>query len=206
MVNATKPLAVDPRAVDQRVYLHGVSWADYERLVEMRGDDPGVRMTYLEGELEIMSPSTYHERLKTRWARLLEAWSEEVGIDLEGIGSWTIRSELKRRGLEPDECYFLGGHKPEAKAPDLALEVVWTSGGLDKLQVYAGLGVTEVWYWRDTRISFHALRGDRYEEIARSELLPALDPELIAGLLDADSSQAEAIRTLRAAVRATRSR
>lgn len=187
-----------PDLLDQRVHLRGVTWDDYERLLELRGDDPQVRMIYLHGELEIMTPSSVHERLKKRLARLLEAWSEETGVDLEGVGSWTLRNRLTERGLEPDECYFVGRGGEGEDAPDFALEVVWTSGGIDKLTVYAGLGVREVWLWQDGRLSFHVLR---YEAAGRSELLPELDPDPIARLMNATISQAQAIRDLRGAAR-----
>lgn len=200
MADATLAHSPEPELLDQRVHLRGVTWEDYERLLELRGDDSTVRMTYLEGQLEIMTPSTYHERLKKRLARLLEAWSEETGVDLEGAGSWTLRDRLKERGLEPDECYFVGRTGENEAAPDFALEVVWTSGGIDKLEVYAGLGVREVWFWRDGRLSFHALRNERYEAVARSELLPGFDPEPIARLMSS-SSQAQAVRDLRATLR-----
>ncbi len=204
MAGPARLLSPDPDLVDQRVFLHGVSWEDYQRLLAVVGDAPGIRLTFLEGDLEIMTPSAPHERLMKRWSRLLETWSDEMGIELEGIGHWTIRNELTKRGLEPDECYFVGGYDPKAQMPDLALEVVWTSGGISKLAVYAGLGVREVWFWKAGRISFHALRGDRYEPIARSELLPQLDPGLLADLVNADSTQTEAVRALRAALRSTR--
>lgn len=35
---------------DQRVFLHGVSWQDYERLLAMRGDASSPRIAYLAGE------------------------------------------------------------------------------------------------------------------------------------------------------------
>lgn len=204
MAEPARVVAPAPELVDQRVFLSGVRWEDYERLLEVRGDDPGVRMTYLEGVLEIMSPSRSHERLKTRLARLLEAWSEEMDADLEGVGSWTIRQRLVERGLEPDESYFVGGFDEEAEAPHLAIEVVWTSGGIDKLTVYGGLGVREVWFFKDGRLSFHALREGGYHAVDRSELLPDLDPGLIGRLMEAESTQNEAVRELRAALRAGR--
>lgn len=202
MADASVARSPEPELLDQRVHLTGITWDDYERLLAVRGDDPGVRFTYLEGQLEIMTPSTYHEALKTRLARIVEAWSEESGIDLEGAGSWTLRNPDAERGLEPDECYFVGRTGEDEAAPDLAIEVVWTSGGLDKLAVYAGLGVREVWFWRDERLTFHALRDDRYEPISRSRLLPAFDPELAERLMTARTSQAQAVRDLRAALRA----
>jgi Uma2 family endonuclease len=206
MAEPVKVLAPAPELVDQRVYLHGVSWEDYERLLEVRGDDPRVRMTYLEGVLEIMSPSRTHERLKTRLARLLEAWSEEMGADLEGVGSWPIRQKTVERGLEPDESYFVGAFDEEAEAPHLAIEVVWTGGGIDKLTVYAGLGVREVWIWEEGRLSFHALRQNAYHCVPRSEVLPELDPELIGRLMEADCTQAQAVRDLRAVLRSGRAK
>ncbi len=202
MAEPAKALAPAPELVDQRVYLSGVSWEDYERLLAVRGDDAGVRMTFLEGVLEIMSPSRAHESLKKRLARLLEAWCEEMGADLEGVGSWTIRQRLVERGLEPDESYFVGSFGEEAEAPHLAIEVVWTSGGIDKLTVYAGLGVREVWIWEDGRLCLHTLREDGYRAIARSKLLPELDPELIARLMISETTQTQAVRDLRAALRA----
>lgn len=191
----------DPDLLDQRVYLSGVTWEDYERLLELCGNNPGIRMTYLEGQLELMTPSLHHERLKKRLARLLEVWSEETGIDLEGVGSTTFKNKLKKRGLEPDECYFVNRIGDEEEAPDLALEIVWTSGGIDRLTVYAGLGVREVWFWRDGRFAFHVFRSGGYETIDRSELLPAFDPGVVAGLVNVATSQAQAIRELRAALR-----
>lgn len=202
MAEAAIARSPDPELLDQRVYLSRVTWEDYERLLELRGDNAGIRMTYLEGLLEIMTPSDPHERLKKRLARLLEVWSEEIGTDLEGVGSATYKDKPRERGLEPDECYFVGRVGSENEVPDLALEVVWTSGGIDKLAVYAGLGVREVWFWRDGRFSFYALRTDRYEAIDRSELLPAFDPTVVMSFMNAATSQAQAIRQLRAALRA----
>lgn len=61
--------------VDQRVFLHGVSWQDYERLLSIRGDESSPRIAYLAGEIELMSPSRSHERLKKLIARLVEAFA-----------------------------------------------------------------------------------------------------------------------------------
>lgn len=188
--------------MDQRVTLHGVSWSQYEAVLAIRGDDAGVRMTYLEGELELMSPSSYHEQIKKCLARLLEAYALEKDIDLNGYGSWTVRAELEERGIEPDECYVLeheGEEEPER--PDLAIEVVWTSGGIDKLEVYLGLGVPEVWMWRDDRLDVYALERGTYVPSARSRLLPDLDLDLLIRHLDLQH-QTRGTRKYLAALRA----
>jgi Uma2 family endonuclease len=183
---------------DHRVTLHDVTWEQYEALLEMRGDRAGVRMAYLQGELELMSPSRSHEGIKTLLARLLEAYAEERGLDLNGFGSWTLKSRPKERGVEPDECYELGGGPKEF--PDLAIEVVWTSGGLDKLEIYRAFAVREVWIWRDSRIEVHALRSDQYERITKSELLPGIDLGHLALLAESDN-QTQAVREFRNSLR-----
>jgi len=191
-----------PEDADQRVRLHGLSWEDYEALLAMRGESSGVRITYLEGEVELMSPGRPHEKQKKRLARLLEAWADETGTTLEGFGSWTLKRREAERGAEADECYVVG--RPDSDesivAPDIAIEVVWTSGGIDKLEVYRLLGVREVWFWQDGRLTFHALRGAIYVAIPRSEVLPALDPALIEGCMT-ELSQTAAVASLRRAFR-----
>lgn len=188
------PERLPPAAFDQRVLLRGVPWAQYEALVSLRGESAVPRMTYLDGDLELMSPSIDHEQIKTTLARLVEAWADMLDLDLQGFGSWTIRAESKRRGAEADECYSLGGpDKPER--PDLAIEVNWTSGGLNKLDVWHGLGVREVWMWQDDRIDVFVLHGEAYVASEGSELLPQMDLVLLARL--ARLRQREALRELR---------
>jgi Uma2 family endonuclease len=187
--------------IDERVHLRGVVWADYERLLAVRGESAVPRITYLDGEIELMNPATSHEWTKKMIARLLEAWADELAIELAAYGSWTIKNPERKRGLEPDECYILG--RERKPRPDLALEVVVTSGGLNKLEVYRGLGVPEVWFWRRSAFSVHVLRGEQYASVAQSELLPALDLRLLARFVE-HPSQSEAVREYRAVLRAMR--
>ncbi len=191
-----------PHHVDQRVRLHGASWAQYESLLAVRGESSVPRMTYLEGELELMTPSWDHEAGKTTFARLIEAWADELGLELVGIGSWTIKAELKERGAEPDECYLLGVDRArkEIGVPDIAVEVVWTSGGLPKLEVNRERGVPDVGFFEEGRLSFHRLERRRYLRATRSRVLPALDPRLIEESVRRPS-QIEALRHLRATLR-----
>jgi Uma2 family endonuclease len=186
---------------DQHVILSGMTWKDFEVLLALRGDVAGVRMYYLAGRIELMSPSEGHEGLKKTLARLLEAWADHHGLELNGFGSWTLKSEAAEVGAEPDECYVLDA--PRKDLPDLALEVMWTRGGLKKLDIYRGLGVREVWMIDKRReVVVHALRGDhgdQYARIARSELLPDLDLVWLASFLAAPS-QSQAVRALRAAL------
>jgi Uma2 family endonuclease len=192
---------------EQRVRLSGIPWAMYTALSDAV-DSPGVRMTYCEGELEIMSTSPEHEEAKTILGRLIEMYATERDVPLLGYGSTTFRNPAKERGLEPDECYCLGHRLTDV--PDLAIEVVITSGGIEKLPVYQGLGVREVWFWEDDAFHLHALRGNRpghdegYEAIPASELLPGLDLGVVAALVRG-RDQLEAVRAFRAWLRGGRS-
>ena len=162
-----------PRPEDeQRILLSNVTWQAYEALRDSI-ESASVRMTYLEGWLEIMSPSRGHEVTKTQIARLFELFCLERDIPLFGYGSTTFRKKEKERGLEADECYARGEDKP---IPDFALEVVATRGSLDKLEVYRGLGIREVWVFEAGAFSILTLRGDHYEASPESEVLP--EPEL----------------------------
>jgi Uma2 family endonuclease len=187
--------------VDQRIVLNGITWRDYCVLRELL-DSPGVRMTYLEGSLEIMSPSRKHEDIKTRIARLLELYALERDMPLQGYGSTTFRSEPRERGLEPDECYVVGAPQAEGY-PDLAIEVTVTSGGLNKLAVYRGLGVREVWMWRDGAIAVYVLGPEGYEERSGSAVAPHIDLGAIARFA-AMPDQHEALKGYRALLRSGR--
>jgi Uma2 family endonuclease len=91
------------------------------------------------------------------------------------------------------------GNVPEPERPDLAIEVVWTFGGINKLEIHRKLGVREVWFWRRGQLTAHALRGDQYAEVPESEVLPGIDLTELASFLDRPTAS-QAIRDYRAAL------
>jgi Uma2 family endonuclease len=185
---------------DQFVVLHGVDWKTYCASRELF-DSPGVRMTYLKGALEIMSPSRRHERYKKRIARLLELFALERNVSLSGYGSTTFRKAFEERGLEPDECYVLGRELTnDEDVPDIALEVVISSGGISKLEVYRGLGVREVWFWYQGRFSLFSLEASGYVRIARSAFVPELDFDELASYAE-EPDQLAALKRYQARLR-----
>ncbi len=192
-----QPLAHLSEDGEQRLLLHHVPWRDYLLLSDLLSDRPGLHLTYLEGTLEIMTTSPKHEKLKKLIARLFELWAVERDVRIIGIGSATFRREEKERGLEPDECYCIDTEKPY---PDLAIEVVVTHPGIDKLAVYQGLGVREVWVWRDDRLFVFELTPEGYVERTGSALLPALDVEHLSTFVRMPD-QAHAVRALRDSLR-----
>ncbi|HEX7604890.1 MAG TPA: Uma2 family endonuclease [Polyangiaceae bacterium] len=185
------PAPLLARAPDeQRMLLSNVGWKDYVILRDVL-DGPAIRMTYLGGALELMSPSPEHELWKKNIARFVELYAHLRRIDLRGYGSTTFKSEAAQRGAEPDECYLIG--KKLADVPDIVLEVIRTAPLLDKLAIYAALGVPEVWTFRDGAFSIQALdrASSRYAAVASSILMPELDFTVLAGFaMREDTAQA----------------
>jgi Uma2 family endonuclease len=188
----------DEPAVDHFVHLRA-TWADYERVQRMRGDGSVPRLAFDKGVLELMSPSTEHEELKSWIARLVEAWCFERDVDFSPVGSWTLKKKEKESGVEPDECYIFGPNRKKPR-PDLAIEVIWTSGGIDKRDLYHRFRVREIWFWRRGQISVHAYRARGYEEVTKSEVLPGIDLPHLLSFLDRPTTS-QAVRAYRAALK-----
>ena len=189
-----RPVAIpEPVEVERRFLLRGVPWETYVALRDATdAESSHVRMTYSRGDLELMSPSRLHEDAKTIIARLLEAWAVERRVDLRGFGNMTLRAEAKKSGLEPDECYKLG-EPDDDSVPDIAIEVIVTNPLLDKLAVYARLGVPEVWTWQPEVSKSSVLRweGDAYRARASSEILPELDLQELSRFVKPGRSQTQ---------------
>src|SRR4051812_24072864 len=139
----------------QHIVLDDVSWAFYEHVLKEIGDRQ-IRVTYDDGRIEIMSPLSEHEMAKKPIARLLEMLTFVLDIEICSSGSTTFRRKEKRKGLEPDECYFFGENAVKIRGvrrwnpkkhppPDLAIEVDITSRSIDREPIYAALGVRELW-------------------------------------------------------------
>ena len=188
----------DTPVEDHVVFLRGATWADYERILEIRGDHSAPRISYSDGVLEIMSPSRGHENLKSLIGCLVEAYCFERDIRFTTVGSWTLKKEEEEKGAEPDECYIFGDGS--AEKPDLVIEVVWTSGRLDKMAIYRKLGIREVWYFAGGVLQPYALRRGRYVKIGRSEVLADLDLAQLVSFLDRETTY-DAVRDYREALR-----
>lgn len=196
MTRATAPLPALEH--DHIVFLHDLNWTQSQTLRAMRGDRSSPRIAFLDGELELTTPSRNHEAIKSQLGRLLEAWAEERGIDLQSYGSWTLEGAAARRAVAPDGCCILGEEPRDV--PDLAIEVVWTSGGVDKRAIHAALGVGEVWVWRAAALSVQVLRDGAYLRTPRRALLPGLILDDMLRFVEAPN-QSAAVRAWRAQLR-----
>lgn len=166
--------------VEERLYepllFPGVTWEQFKTLEPML-DVPGVRLSFLDGVLEIQKmPGRKHKMTKGRIGALVEAYMMAVGIDLTPTESLTLESEIGKVRREANKSYELGTNRNQ---PDLAIEIVITSGGIDKLKAYKRLRIPEVWFWEKDKLSLYALREQEDEQISRSELLSGLDIALL---------------------------
>ncbi|NEP46061.1 MAG: Uma2 family endonuclease [Okeania sp. SIO2H7] len=166
-------------ATEQQFILPGRhSWQQFQTIQSVMENATGLKISYLDGVIELMTTGETHEMLKKAIAILLESYFLKQGINFIPVGNATREDETKEVSFEPDESYYLGEKKAH---PDLAIEVALTSGGKGKLEKYKRFGITEVWFWENNQLSVYHFRGEEYEEVSRSELLPELDLELLAG-------------------------
>ncbi|MBE9097193.1 MULTISPECIES: Uma2 family endonuclease [unclassified Tychonema] len=176
----------------QIVQLSGISWQTYETLLAEIGDRQ-IRLTYNRGNLEIMVPSPEHERFKTIMGRFVETLAEELDVKIEPLGSTTFkRPELS--GAEPDECFYIHnisavkGKKRidmnQDPPPDLVVEIDITSRSENSLQVYADLGVPEVWIYNGSRLRINRFEKGEYVEGEISLAFPSLPILEIVRFLD----------------------
>jgi Uma2 family endonuclease len=154
--------------------IEGIGWEKFEAIESVFADVAGIRVAYLDGVLEFMPISDEHEEIKSTLGCLLEVYLRAKGIRyyVRGGPSLGGRGDAARR--QPDESYNIGTKKDRA---DIAIEVVLTSGGLDKLECYKRFGIPEVWFWQDGSLRLYALRAGQYHQIFVSQFLPELDLE-----------------------------
>ena len=62
---------------DHRVVMYGVPWSHYGAMLAVRGEKANPRLSYLDGALEIMTPSRQHERITSFIGRLVEVFCVE---------------------------------------------------------------------------------------------------------------------------------
>ena len=179
----------------QRLTLHEVDWQMYGRLLRAFAERPAVRLTYDRGTLEIMSPLHEHDSDARFLGRLVVTLTEELCLTIKVGGSTTFRRRRQRRGLEPDDCYWIAS-EPQVRGkrridlrsdppPDLAIEVDVTRSSLDRMGIYAVLRVPEVWRLDGSTLTFEGLlAGSRhYAPASNSLAFPPVSPADLLGFM-----------------------
>ncbi|MEW6281185.1 MAG: Uma2 family endonuclease [Candidatus Eremiobacterota bacterium] len=183
--------------LEQRVLLNPCEWRTFESLVEQHPN--AVRFTYSEGMLEILSPSPEHEELSRAVETIVYVTAEELEIDVRPLGSTTQRSAELQKGFEPDSSYYVGNvdRDPGCDPPDLVVEVEISRSAIDKLPIFASLGIDEVWRCTTAGVQILRLQGDAYHEATRSGLFPLSAKGLTDRLSTRKRSRTQWVRELR---------
>jgi Uma2 family endonuclease len=162
---------------DTNCTIQGVSWLQFESIEAAFSSVEGVRFVYLDGVLEIMTLSPEHEEIKSTIGLLLEAYLRHSGIRFYKRGSATLGSRDLGGRKEPDESYNFNLKKD---IPDLIIEVVLTSGYINSLDLYARMGIAEVWYWEDGKLKVYDLEEQVYKNVKASRFFPDLNLNILA--------------------------
>ena len=191
------------------VVLENISWQQYEGLLEVLGDRPANRMAYDNGILEIMTPLPDHEYFSDSIADAVKDIADELDMDYDCYGSATWRRELKKAGVEPDQCFYIQNESlirgklefdlATDPPPDLAIEVDFSSKSLDRFPIYARLGVPEIWRYDQGTLTIPLLEHGAYRESDTSLAFPTLPVQELPGLIEAYRSQGK--RAMRRAFR-----
>ncbi|HUE81074.1 MAG TPA: Uma2 family endonuclease [Pyrinomonadaceae bacterium] len=185
-------------AAEERFVLRNVTWETYEQLLKNYENCSVPRLTYDQGDLEIMSPSPPHEATSRLLSLLVNIICEERELDVLDVGSTTHKRADLLKGIEPDGCFYIQNvelirdvddldltvHPPV----DLAIEVDLTSPSVAKLPIYAVLGVPEVWQFEEGKVKFLRLKLGGYAAIGESVVLPGISAEAVTRFLNEAST------------------
>ncbi|HEY6334082.1 MAG TPA: Uma2 family endonuclease [Blastocatellia bacterium] len=178
-----------------------VSWDQYEDLLQDAGEDGRFRISFDRRALEVRTLSTEHGRFERFFERFVTIVGLRLGVDIISAGSATMRSRRKQKGIEPDACFYvqnaaLIGSRLNLDfdtdpPPDIAVEVDISHDSMKKLDIYAALGIPEVWRFDGSRLCIFLLSGDQYVESAASPALPILTSQVLTGALAQMRSQGQ---------------
>jgi Uma2 family endonuclease len=161
---------------DKLFIFSNTSWEEYEVILQQKANSSAYRISFLNGVLKIMSPSRNHEIIKDFIYLLIISYCDAIELDYYPIGSTTLKQKDKSVGKEPDTSFCFNSLK---QIPDLAVEVVFSSGSLEDLEKYQKLGVKEVWFWINDRLEIYVLIDNNYQQQNSSYNLSNLDAKLL---------------------------
>lgn len=169
---AVNPMVTTANERTQRVILKNISWQTFETILAETGSDRISRLAYDHGTLEIMTPLLPHEHNNRLIHNLIVALAEELNLNLKSVGSLTCKRPDRMRGAEPDSSFYIQ-NEPLVRnnreinlttnpPPDLVVEVDFTSSSLDRLPIYADIGVPELWRYDEPVMQIYQLQEGLY--------------------------------------------
>ena len=162
---------------DKLFICSNTSWDEYEAILQQKANSSAYRISFLNGVLKIMSPSRNHEIIKDFIYLLIVSYCDAIELDYYPIGSTTLKQKDKSVGKEPDTSFCFNSLK---QVPDLAVEVIFSSGSIEDLEKYQKLGVKEVWFWIDDQLEIYVLVAEDYQKQNNSYNLSNLDAKILA--------------------------
>jgi Uma2 family endonuclease len=161
-----------------------ISWQEFEEILAELGDNRSSRVAYDRGTLEIMTPLPEHEGYKEIIGDLIKDLADELELNYESFGSTTWKKEVTLAGSEPDNCFYFQNERAvrgrldinlaQDPPPDLVLEIDITSKSLDRLPIYARLGVPEIWRYDRSILKIYQLQAGQYQETDFSLAFPSI--------------------------------
>jgi Uma2 family endonuclease len=150
-------------------------------------------MTYDQGVLEIVTPSMPHDEDAGTITRIVDIVAANLGTPIRSVGSTTFRRKDLERGFEPDASFYIQNEErirgqravdlTVDPPPDLVLEMEMSRSSLDKLPLFASMGIPEVWRCDGQRVTIFILEQDRYRESTASLALPVLTNDILTRFL-----------------------
>jgi Uma2 family endonuclease len=179
---------------DSTLILRNVPWDEYEVLLDAVGEAPGLRISYDQGTLHVMTLSSEHENCTRFLEKLIDRLSARLRIRILSFGSMTMKRKDRDRGTEPDACFYvktaelLGPKRhidfTKDPPPDIAVEMDVHHDSIAKFPLYAVLGIPEIWRYDGTALTIHRLQGREYVSVPSSVALPVLDASTLTRFLD----------------------
>jgi len=182
MATSTPILPIGPR--ESGLFLRDVAWSEFEAMLQAVGDRH-IRVTFDGEAMEVSMPSQRHEQAAQLLGLFIPRLAEELEIPYEPLGMTTWKKPSTSKGLQADQCYYIQ-HQAIVREketldleidppPDLAIEVDITSSSLDRMGIYADLGVPEIWRFDGNAVTMYDLgRDGRYQACRGSRCFPSL--------------------------------
>ena len=197
---------------EKLITLTGIKWLTFKAIMSDVGDGRAWRIAYAEGVLEIRRPLTEHEEPKGMIESFVEAFADELDMEVRKLGALTLEREDLARAIEPDSCFYVQNelvvrgksiNLPADPPPDLVVESDYTSSSLNKFSIYASLGVPEIWRYRNQCLQVYQLVEGSYEPKENSLAFACLPIAEIPGLIEQSKAigQRAAVRLFRDRVR-----